>query len=164
MLVLIVLGLCVSCDQVTKHVAKQNLSPIPRVHLWDGIVQLEYTENPGAFLSLGARLPKAVRFWTLVVFTGVMLLGMLVFVLRTREIGRLGVVAISLVIGGGTSNLLDRIRYDGAVVDFMNVGIGWLRTGIFNVADVAIMAGVGLLLIWSFHLDKSSTEPLNSQS
>ena len=36
----------------------------------------------------------------------------------------------------------------GAVVDFMNVGIGNLRTGIFNLADVAIMIGAGLLLVW----------------
>ena len=33
----------------------------------------------------------------------------------------------------------------GAVVDFLNVGIGPLRTGVFNVADMAIMAGAGLL-------------------
>jgi signal peptidase II len=35
---------------------------------------------------------------------------------------------------------------DGRVIDFLNVGIGGLRTGIFNVADVAIMVGVALFL------------------
>ena len=45
------------------------------------------------------------------------------------------------------SNLIDRLRYGGYVVDFLNVGIGSLRTGIFNVADMAIMAGV---IIWAF--------------
>jgi signal peptidase II len=35
----------------------------------------------------------------------------------------------------------------GSVVDFLNVGIGSLRTGIFNVADMAIMLGVALLLL-----------------
>jgi signal peptidase II len=44
-------------------------------------------------------------------------------------------------------NLLDRIVRDGSVIDFMNLGLGHLRTGIFNVADVQIMLGLGLLLL-----------------
>jgi signal peptidase II len=44
--------------------------------------------------------------------------------------------------------MIDRIRFDGRVFDFLNVGIGGLRTGIFNVADVAIMAG-GILALWA---------------
>ena len=47
---------------------------------------------------------------------------------------------------GGASNLADRIIY-GMVIDFMNVGIGPLRTGIFNVADMAIMLGAGVLAL-----------------
>jgi signal peptidase II len=56
-------------------------------------------------------------------------------------------VAIALVIGGGLGNLIDRIVHDGRVVDFMQVGFPWLRTGVFNVADMAIMTGVGLMLL-----------------
>jgi signal peptidase II len=50
------------------------------------------------------------------------------------------------VVAGGASNWIDRLAF-GRVVDFMNVGLGPLRTGIFNVADVAIMVGVGLLIL-----------------
>jgi signal peptidase II len=53
--------------------------------------------------------------------------------------------AFSLFIAGGASNWFDRLS-EGRVVDFMNVGIGWLRTGVFNVADVAIMLGVALFV------------------
>jgi len=56
-------------------------------------------------------------------------------------------VALALLAGGGTSNLLDRLLYDGRVTDFLNVGIGSLRTGIFNLADMAIMAGALLLVL-----------------
>jgi signal peptidase II len=49
---------------------------------------------------------------------------------------------------GGIGNLLDRVFYDGRVIDFMNLGIGRLRTGIFNVADVYITIGILLL---AFH-------------
>lgn len=163
MLIFVILCLCVGCDQVTKRIAKEQISPGQRIEWMNGMVVLVYTENSGAFLSLGARLPETVRLWALVVFVGVVLAGMLIFVLSTREIGRVGVLAMSLVIGGGASNLLDRIRYNGAVVDFLNVGIGRLRTGIFNVADVAIVAGIGLLIIWSFYFNKANTKPPNSR-
>jgi len=50
-----------------------------------------------------------------------------------------------MLAAGGVGNLIDCFYRDGAVVDFMNAGIGSLRTGIFNVADVQIMAGAVLL-------------------
>jgi signal peptidase II len=54
-------------------------------------------------------------------------------------------MSLSLILGGGISNLIDRLVRDHRVIDFMIVGFGWLKTGVFNVADVAITAGVGLL-------------------
>jgi signal peptidase II len=55
-------------------------------------------------------------------------------------------VGLALVIGGGVSNWIDR-AVRGSVVDFMNIGLGWLRTGVFNIADVALMAGAATLLL-----------------
>jgi signal peptidase II len=55
--------------------------------------------------------------------------------------------AIALVAGGGIGNLIDRLAYNGAVIDFLNVGIGGLRTAIFNVADVAVFLGAAMLII-----------------
>jgi signal peptidase II len=57
-------------------------------------------------------------------------------------------VAASLILGGGIGNVIDRVAR-GNVIDFLNFGIGNVRTGIFNIADVAIMAGVFLLAIHS---------------
>jgi signal peptidase II len=54
-------------------------------------------------------------------------------------------VGWSLVIGGGASNLIDRLVRDGRVVDFLRIGIGELRTGVFNVADAAIVLGLACL-------------------
>ena len=52
-----------------------------------------------------------------------------------------------LVSAGGVGNLVDCIVRNGHVIDFMNLGLGPVRTGIFNVADVQIMVGLGLLLL-----------------
>lgn len=138
---------CVACDQATKAIAKQTLTAGREVALLDGVVLLHLAENPGGFLSLGATLPDWVR---LSIFYVAMPVGLLLLawgVTRDGTLTRRGVFGLSLVVGGGIGNLLDRVFNDGAVVDFVSIGLGGLRTGIFNVSDVAILVGVALLLL-----------------
>jgi signal peptidase II len=73
----------------------------------------------------------------------VFLLVLFYSVLTSRTMTFFNTVCLSLVLGGGVSNLIDRFfRQNGQVIDFMNMGIGSLRTGVFNVADVFIMFGI----------------------
>ncbi len=81
------------------------------------------------------------------VFPALWLVGLAIFLFFVKEIPPLSVIAWSLVLSGGIGNLLDRLLHDGRVIDFMNVGIGSLRTGIFNVADVCIMIGISLVVL-----------------
>ena len=74
------------------------------------------------------------------------LVGSFVWLFRSPRLACTEVVAIGCVLGGGLSNLFDRCVYEGLVFDFLNIGIGHLRTGVFNVADVGIMLGVAMLL------------------
>ncbi len=148
LILLFVLISCVGCDQATKLVARQTLATAPVQEYAGGLFRLVYAENSGAFLSLGATLPATTRFWIFVVIAALLLIGVGIFALRSLQQTPLPViVAIALVIGGGLGNLIDRIVNDGRVVDFMQVGFPWLRTGVFNVADMAIMTGVGLMLL-----------------
>ena len=62
-----------------------------------------------------------------------------------RRWGGQALVGACLLWTGGVSNVLDRAAR-GFVVDFLNVGVGPVRTGIFNVADVAVMLGVALVV------------------
>ena len=112
---------------------------------------LKYTENTGAALSLGDSLPKAVSFWLLSVVP-LLFPGGPVFVCRLFvkliwwELTNWKLFAFSLIFAGGLGNIIDRIAFDRHVTDFMNVGIGSLRTGIFNVADMCVTGGVIVLL------------------
>ena len=144
-LALILVLTTIGCDRVTKHLATATLNGTPgRSYLADTI-RLEYAENPGAFLSLGARLPEWARtgILTLGAFIGLAAVAVGAF---TRHWKGTSLIGALLFLGGGVSNLLDRIMR-GAVVDFMNVGVGTFRTGIFNVADIAIMAGAALWIL-----------------
>lgn len=149
---LLLLATCVGCDQATKILAETRLAQSEPISLLNGVLRFEYVENAGAFLSLGSALPASTRFFLLVVVVAALLaLGVGVTIFSDRMSLRQKAV-LAMAVGGGLGNLIDRVAH-GAVVDFMSLGIGPLRTGIFNFADVAITVGmVGVLWL-------ASTEP-----
>ena len=150
-LIVVILVGCVGCDQTTKSIAQSYL---PSAEAWSFLgdtVRLQLTYNPGAFLSLGASLPT---FWRHTLFSiggGVLLLGLLGYALSSKRLTPVGVVAIGLYFAGGVSNLVDRWTYGGYVVDFINLGVGPVRTGIFNIADMFVMVGAAIFLASEFH-------------
>jgi signal peptidase II len=142
----VVLATCVGCDQATKKLAVVVLKDTPpRIYLGN-LLRLEYAENPGAFLGLGGALPDWHRFALLTLVSSAILVGLALFVCLKRSLSATDVVGYALILAGGASNMIDRVAA-GVVVDFLNVGIGPLRTGIFNVADMAIMAGLATVLL-----------------
>ena len=152
LLLLIAIGATIGCDRVTKHVAATTLSEAPSRSFLADTFRLEYVENTGAFLGLGADWPLGVRTAIFGVGNGLLLVGLAVLAMRVRWPGR-ALLGVALFVAGGASNLVDRIAY-GMVIDFMNVGIGSLRTGIFNVADMAIMLGAGILVLEGYRSDR----------
>ena len=136
---------CVGCDQATKSVARKLLTTSDPMSLLGGFIRFEYVENPGAFMGTGAQLPGTLRFLMFVVFTGTMLAVMLLLVIKERTGDPTKLIGLALLAGGGIGNLIDRIINDGRVVDFVSLGLGPVRTGVFNLADVAVMAGAMLL-------------------
>lgn len=138
----------VALDQWTKVLAYQHLRfAAARIYLGD-LFRFQYSENPGAFLSLGATMPDVLRYGVFTVGVGLLLIGILVYAVRGRDLNALQVTGYALIVGGGLSNWLDRAFRSGArVIDFMNMGIGSLRTGIFNVADLAVVVGLVLIVL-----------------
>ena len=152
LLLLIAIGATIGCDRVTKHVAATTLAEAPSRSFLADTFRLEYVENTGAFLGLGADWPLAVRTAVFGVGNGLLLVGLVVLAMRARW-PRRALLGVALFVAGGASNLVDRIAY-GMVIDFMNVGIGSLRTGIFNVADMAIMLGASILVLEGYRSDR----------
>ena len=135
--------LVVVLDQFTKWIATEHIQGQPRQEFLGGFFVLQYAENPGAFLSMGASLPDELRFIIFVLAVAVFLM-IVAFFLFFRPQTPLASAVFALLLGGGIGNLIDRsLRENGQVIDFMNMGIGGLRTGIFNVADFAIVLAIG---------------------
>ena len=155
LLILLVLVACVGCDQSTKMYAEAKLPRAQPLSLLSDTVRFQVTHNEGSFLSLGASAPKAWRLATLRVGVSAMLQALLAYALFFGAGRAPFIFALALVHAGGASNLIDRFVNDGYVVDFINLGAGPIRTGIFNIADVAITAGALLLLIQSWRRRQS---------
>jgi signal peptidase II len=119
------------------------------VSLLGDTVRLDYIENPGAFLSLGASLSATWRTAAFTVGAAVGLVVILSYALFASRSETLQVFGLSLFCAGGIGNFVDRMIFGGYVRDFLNIGVGQVRTGIFNLADVALMAGCLLLLLLS---------------
>ncbi len=144
--VVAILAGCFGCDQASKRAAVSLLPEGHRVSLLGDVVRLELVRNPGAFLGLGSGLSQRTRALLFVWGTGVLVVAALAVALR-RRISSAAAFGAALVAGGGLGNLWDRATDAGLVTDFLNLGLGPLRTGIFNAADVAIVAGVAVLAL-----------------
>jgi signal peptidase II len=145
--VLLIVVANIILDQWTKHLALQHLAGQGTFSYLGDTFRLLYVENKGAFLSLGAGQSEVVRHWVLKIMPIILLAGLLVYTLFSDQLTRIQYIAFSFILGGGISNVYDRLLYN-QVGDFMNMGIGTLRTGIFNMADVSIMFGLGIM-IWN---------------
>jgi signal peptidase II len=142
-----VILLTVGCDQGTKAIARSYLKDGKVVSLLGGVLVMRYVENQGAFLSLGAWLPGHIRRVILIAIPLAILAGVVMYVVGKKGIRVLLAMGLSCIAGGGADNLLDRVVRGGKVGDFLNLGFGALRSGIFNVADLCIMLGCLLLII-----------------
>jgi len=98
-------------------------------------------------MGIGADLPREVRSIIHLVTSAVIIAGMIFLLIHIQQIGRMMLAGFVLLLAGASGNLLDRLFNHGRVIDFVVIGMGNLHTGIFNIADVFIMVGVGLLLL-----------------
>lgn len=146
----------IAIDQLTKMLAVQFLKGKGVVNVIGDFFVLNYMQNRGAFLSLGSALGGIV--WT----AGFVILPIIALVLITvyfivKKISNNFYLAFwVLIISGGVGNLIDRILY-GKVTDFLNFGIGKIRTGILNVADLYIcFFTIIVLIIYLFSIKEKS--------
>ena len=114
------------------------------------VLRFNYTHNPGA--AFGINIGEHSRLFFLALsLVALVVLGLMYRSTPRRDVLRL--VAVALVCGGAIGNILDRLRYEAGVVDFIDIGIGSHRFWIFNIADSAVSIGAVLLLI-SFYLEE----------
>jgi signal peptidase II len=112
-----------------------------------GSFVLTYAENTGAFLSLGRNWNMFLKYTALLIIPIIICVAGLIY-LMFKETRLYRLITGACIIGGGIGNLADRLMNEFRVIDFMNFGIGSLRTGILNVADLSVTFGVIVFMIF----------------
>lgn len=150
------LGL-VGCDHATKHAARTLLPRPGAVEIVPGIFDLRYAENRDTAFSLTRALDFHDKASALV---AIALLGVVAIAWmwwRRRTGPALEQAGYAMVVGGAVGNVLDR-AFLGYVVDFMHLH----HWPIFNVADVAIVLGAGMIVVSGFRRPPAPVEPVDA--
>ena len=127
-------------DQLSKSLAIRYLLPIDTKPLWQGVLHLTYVENRGAAFGM-----LASNRWVFMIVSTVAILGLLVwFFFFIKKPTYLGTSAIALIVSGGIGNMIDRVAV-GYVVDFVDFRL--INFAVFNVADIFVCIGAGLLVL-----------------
>jgi len=153
LIVIITFAINVALDQITKLIAVLYIKGNEPLYLLKKTIMIAYTENSGAFLSMGSNWPVIIKYSVLVIIPIIVCLyGLYYCIIKEKNITK--VILLVSIIGGGLSNLIDRFINDFKVVDFLNFGIGSLRTGILNVADLSVTFGAIFFMIYEFRQKK----------
>jgi len=147
--ILVVLAFNIGCDQVSKSMVRNKVGPYERIGFLYNHITLQHVENTGAFLSMGDNLSGVLRMLLLNVLPLIAVIAGLIYILIKPHIRAVPLLGIIMIIGGGFGNIYDRIAH-GSVTDFFHINFVIFQTGIFNIADMSIMTGMFIILIYSW--------------
>ena len=141
-------GLILVIDQWAKYWVQTHARQLPVTWTLAGCeASISFARNGGAFLSLGATMPDFARMIVFMLFPAVVVVGAATYYLVGRGGTPVQRLCVLVVAAGATGNLIDRVRNDNLVTDFMFLGCGPFHTGIFNFADMALISAVVILAL-----------------
>ncbi len=151
------MGTVVVFDRATKLFVERSFHLYQQVDVVGDFFRLTYMHNPGAAFGIHLGPYSRVIFLALSLVALVALAGMY-WITPARD--RVRLAAIALICGGAVGNLVDRIRWERGVVDFLDVGFGSVRWPVFNVADMAVTAGALLLALSLWREERGRDGPV----
>ncbi len=144
-----------SLDIITKLVIKSKLMYGDLIPVIDGFFNIVYVLNPGAAFGFLGNLNDSYRQVFFVIITLIMI-GIVVFIMRDEK-SKVAIFGYTLILSGAVGNLIDRV-HTGKVVDFLDFRLGSYAWPAFNVADICITTGVGLLILQIIFMKKEDEE------
>ncbi|CEH32077.1 Lipoprotein signal peptidase (Prol ipoprotein signal peptidase) (Signal peptidase II) [Aneurinibacillus migulanus] len=126
-------------DRITKWLVVTYMEFGQSIPLWEGVFHLTSHRNRGAAFGI---LQNQRGFF--IVITIAIIVGIIWYLWKTHRESKLVSLALALILGGAVGNFYDRVL-TGEVVDFFDFTL--INFPIFNIADSAIVIGVGLFVI-----------------
>ena len=164
LIVICISGVNFAADRLTKIYAVDHIKGAGTIRVVGNVFIMRYAENDGAFLGFGGSMPGPLKSVLLVLLPSLIVGVAIFYTAFSGNIPPGQLVCLSCVIGGGIGNLYDRIFNGGVVIDFLNFGIGGLRTGILNVADLSVTFGAIVFVILMIRDDKNKARSAEEES
>lgn len=136
---LILAVVIVIVDQLLKMLVVNTIKTGETVEILGGIVKFDYVENRG--MAFG--MLQNYR-WIFIIFTLIVITGLIIYMIKLKPTNKLFITSITLIVGGGIGNLIDRIVL-GYVVDYIQLSF---FNPVCNFADYCITIGTALLIIY----------------
>ncbi|NRR90985.1 signal peptidase II [Winogradskyella undariae] len=153
----------IAIDQISKVIVRTTMikGGKGQINVIKDYFQLIWVENKGAFLGMGSDMNPTLRLVFLLVLPTLVLGYVIYYILKTKELDRMSLIAFCCIVGGGIANVFDRIAF-GEVTDFFYINLGGIfRTGIFNVADLSVTTGMIILLFSGILNNKKKEKAVN---
>ncbi len=146
MLAFVITLLVIILDFVTKYAVKTTMAVGESITVIPYVFNITYVLNRGAAWGIFSD-----KRWIFMIFSTIAIVVIAVCIEKFKSEGKLLTVALSMVLGGGIGNMIDRIfngttLFDGAVVDFFEAA--FIEFPVFNVADCFVCIGTGLMLLY----------------
>ncbi len=139
--ILIIVG-SVLIDQISKRLVVAFLMEKGSVDVIPNVLRFTYVENRGAAFGM-----LSEHRWVFMIVSILAIAAMLVYLWKFRPDSKLACVSISLIVGGGIGNMIDRVYLD-YVIDFIDFCAFDFWIWVFNIADACVCVGGGMLLLW----------------
>ncbi|MCA4965863.1 signal peptidase II [Pseudomonas sp. Y24-6] len=145
----------IAVDQLVKLLALHSLQ-MDSFRFGSSVAWLDValSLNPGAFLSLGAGLAPGIKQLIFILGVGAVVCWAIWWAFSHWTQSPRKAAALYFIALGGASNLIDRVFREGHVVDYLILNLGSVHTGVFNIADIAIMAGAAVLIVSEFRTQR----------
>lgn len=145
----IVALLIVVADQLIKLLVTNTIKVDGSVSILNGLVNFTYCENKGMAFGM---LQNAR--WLFIGFTAIVMLGIVIYMIKTKPKNKFLLASLALILGGGIGNLIDRI-FLGYVIDYIQLSF---FSPVCNFADYCITIGTALLVIYILFFSQNTTD------
>lgn len=157
-------GAIITLDQLVKMYVHTHFSLGESITVIDGFFNLTYVRNTGAAFGLFGESHPLFREIFFLSMPPIAVLVILTILRGVSERDRINIIALSLIFGGAIANYIDRLRFR-YVIDFLDFHIGTHYSWpVFNIADMGIVCGVGLLIFLEFSRKSSSQKQTDKQA
>jgi len=138
-------GLIICLDQLTKVLVRARLADGAQ-NAWSNWLSITHFRHQGFALSLVQKLPLAIQNLFMIAVPVFALFLIILIFIKLQDNQMLTSIALTSILGGAVGNMIDRFEY-GPVMDVLQIHLGSWKSSPFNLADLAILLGVGIVFM-----------------